>query len=138
MLPSRAEAVTTTGGISCSPPAHRGRNIALVWPSVPLLGMLWDYHLLLGLLVILVAGGASRSVGLAALSSISERHTGIEGHSWLHVGNSSLQRAQSPFSRHDTGHAATPDAPTPWKPLESSTKGVSTLYSSQLYNCWTR
>ena len=100
--------------------------------------MLWDYHLLLGLLVILVAGGASRSVGLAASSSLSEQHTGSEGHSWLHVGNSTLQRAQSSSSRHDTGHAAAADGPVPWTPLKSSTNGVSTLYSSQLYNCWTR
>ncbi len=138
MLPSRAKPVTTTGGISCSARPQEHRNTTLVWASILLLGMLWDYHLLLGLLVILVAGGASRSVSLAASSSLSEQHTGSKEHSWLHVGNSTLQTAQSPFSRHDTGHAATADAPIPWMPLKSSTDGVSTLYSSQLYNCWTR
>ena len=138
MLPSRAKSVTTTGGISCCAHPQDKANTALVRASNLLLGMLWDYHLLLGLLVILVAGDASRSVGLAASSSLLEQHTGSKEHSWLHVGNSTQQTAQSPFSRHDTGHAATADAPIPWTPLKSSTDGVSTLYSSQLYDCWTR
>ena len=105
---------------------------------LPLLGMLWDFHLLLGLLVHLVAGGASRSVWYAASNSLSEQHTGSEGHSLLHVGNSTLQRAQPSFSSPDTGHASTAGFPVPWKPFMSSTNGVSTLYSSELYNCWTR